>query len=100
MHKKTANERLGIPKGPSKRWEWIKYQLKLKRTSLTDLGSSLGVTRQAISHVKTRHHPEFEKIIAQTIEVLPEQIWPDRYSKYMDEEDESNKSDLKRGDQA
>lgn len=99
MDKKTADMRLEIPSDPSKRWEWIKYQLKLKNTSLAALGKQDKSSRQAPQLVKTRHYPKWENIIAQSIGLLPHQIWPERYSKYADLSDKKNKSVASTGGQ-
>jgi len=70
-----------IPKEPTERWEWIKYQLRLKGYSLRRLGKEYGVTHGAVDAVSNQHLPKWERIVADKIGLLPQEIWPERYDK-------------------
>lgn len=69
-----------IPKNPEHRREWIKYQLKLNKSSYASIARDHDVTRQAVQLVNYQHLPRWEAIIAQVIGRKPEAIWPERYA--------------------
>ena len=75
---KTDNE---IPNEPELRWEWIKFQLRTKGTSLAQLARQLGVERNALNNVKRVAYPRMERAIAQALGLTPFQIWPERWDK-------------------
>jgi len=68
------------PENPDKRRAWIKYQLELAGSSFADLGRELGVTRDAVRNATRKKYPKMERAIADKIGVLPEEIWPERYT--------------------
>lgn len=70
-----------IPKDPTLRWEWIKFQLRAKGTSLSDLARKLGVERNAVNNVKRVAYPRMECAIAKALGLKPVQIWPERWNK-------------------
>ena len=70
-----------MPKEATLRWEWVKYQLRLKGYSLAKLGRELGVTRKCLVLVQHQHYPKMQKAIADKLIMLPQEIWPDRYGK-------------------
>lgn len=70
-----------IPSDPVQRNEWIKFQLRIRGTSMSDLARRIGVTRQAVRNALTAPYPKMERLIAQELELEPEQIWPERYPK-------------------
>ncbi|PTU03800.1 nucleotide excision repair protein, partial [Pseudomonas sp. HMWF031] len=43
------------------RWEWIKFQLRAKGTSLAQLARQLGVERNALNNVKRVAYPRMER---------------------------------------
>lgn len=70
----------GIPKDPAVRWEWIKFQLRARDSSLSKLARKLGVERNALNNVKRSPYPRMEKAIAEALGYRPEQVWPERYT--------------------
>ena len=46
------------------------------------VASKNGVTRHCLYQVFRRTYPRMEKIIANTLGLHPQQIWPDRYDEY------------------
>ena len=73
--------KINIPKEPTERWEWIKFQLRLKGYSLRRLGKEYGVSSNAVDAVSSQHLPKWERIIADKIGLQPQEIWPERYGK-------------------
>ena len=67
------------PKEPHLFKEWVKYELKLRGYSLTDLANRQGVSRQDASSVLRKRYPKWEKIIANILLVMPCELWPERY---------------------
>ena len=72
-------ESSSIPKDPVQRNEWIKFQLRIRGTSMSELARRLGVTRQAVRNALTTPYPKMERVIAQELQLEPEVIWPERY---------------------
>ncbi len=70
---------INIPKEPSVRREWIKYQLRLKGYSLRQLSIEQGVYPNVAAVALIRTFPKWERIIANRIGVLPQELWPERY---------------------
>lgn len=68
-----------IPKEAELRWEWIKFQLRSKGTSLAQLARQLGVERNALNNVKRVAYPRMERAIAKALGLTPFQIWPERW---------------------
>lgn len=68
-----------IPKDPAQRWEWIKYQLRVKDTSLAKIARSLGVTGPAVKNAKHSPYPRVERAIAEALGMEPVLLWPDRW---------------------
>lgn len=69
------------PQRPADLRLWIKYQLGLRGITLTDIATALGVHRNAVSKALRSSYPRVEREIARRLELLPEQLWPDRYQK-------------------
>lgn len=61
--------------------EWIKFQLRIRGSSLSQLARDLGVTRQAVRNALSSRYPRMERVIAAEIGLDPETIWPERYRK-------------------
>lgn len=68
-----------VPEDPVQRNEWIKFQLRMRGSSLSKLARRLGVTRQAVRNALSAPYPRMERIIAAEIGLEPENIWPERY---------------------
>lgn len=69
-----------IPSDPSLRWEWIKFQLRTKGTSLAKLARDLEVTGTAVKNVKRSAYPRMERAIAKAIGIEVVQLWPERWN--------------------
>lgn len=68
-----------IPSVPSHRWEWIKFQLRVRGTSLADIARSLKVTGPAVKNAKHAPYPRVERAIANALGLPPTLIWPERW---------------------
>lgn len=68
-----------IPKEPGQRREWIKYQLRLKGYSLAKLSLEYGTYRDAVVQALKVPVPKWEKIVAATLGLRPQDLWPERY---------------------
>ncbi|RUI34575.1 transcriptional regulator [Pseudomonas aeruginosa] len=68
-----------IPSDANVRWEWIKYQLRVRGISLADLARSLEVTSQAVKNAKRTPYPRVERAIAEALELSPRTLWPERW---------------------
>lgn len=68
-----------VPQHPLHRNEWIKYQLRIRGSSMSELARRLGVTRQAVRNALTSPYPKMERAIAWEIGREPADIWPERY---------------------
>ncbi|MGQ7818794.1 helix-turn-helix domain-containing protein [Metapseudomonas furukawaii] len=69
-----------IPTDPTLRWEWIKWQLRRRYTSLAKLAKALNVERNAMNNVKRTQYPRMEREIAKALGLQPYAIWPERWS--------------------
>lgn len=79
-----------IPSDYRHRREWIKFQLRVRGSSLSQLARELGVTRHTTILALARPYPRIERAIAKRIGLRPEQVWPERY-------DEHGKPNRKKG---
>lgn len=61
------------------RREWIKYQLRLKDSSMAKIARRLGVSRQAVTNALVSPYPRMERAIAYELGTTPDQLWPERY---------------------
>lgn len=68
-----------MPRDPSARWEWIKYQLRVHGCPPAELARQLGVTDRAIRAVKQNPYPRIEREIAEKLGASPQQLWPERW---------------------
>ena len=64
----------------SKRRAWIIYQLALQDKTLASVARSAGVSRQAIWQALVKPYPRAEKIIAQSLNMKPQTLFPERYN--------------------
>lgn len=69
-----------IPHDPAQRWEWIKWQLRRRDTSLADLARDQDVSRNAMNNVKRQAYPRMERAIAKALGLQPVEIWPERWN--------------------
>lgn len=68
-----------MPRDPSARWEWIKYQLRVRGCPPAELARQLGVTDRAIRAVKQTPYPRIEREIAERLGTAPQYLWPERW---------------------
>lgn len=69
-----------VPTDPELRWEWIKYQLRVRGSSLAQVAQELSVGRNAANNVKRVRYPRIERAIARKLDMAPRNIWPDRWN--------------------
>lgn len=69
-----------IPTDSEQRWEWIKFQLRMRSSSLAQIARELGVNRSAVINAKALAYPRVERAIARQLKLDPIQIWPERWS--------------------
>ncbi|MDX1465587.1 MAG: helix-turn-helix domain-containing protein [Halomonas sp.] len=69
-----------IPINPEQRWEWLKYQLRTRGTSLAKVANSLKVSRAAVLNAKQLPYPRVERAIASELGLHPGEIWPERWN--------------------
>lgn len=69
-----------IPLDPTLRWEWIKFQLRARGTSLAKLSRELGVTDTAVKNAKRTAYPRMERAIAAALSLQPVDLWPERWN--------------------
>lgn len=69
-----------IPNDPASRWEWIKYQLRIRGSSAAKLARQLGITDRAIRATKERAYPRVERAIAAALDTEPAKLWPERWN--------------------
>lgn len=69
-----------IPSDPTKRWEWIKYQLRAHGSSLAMIARELKVTDTAVKNVKRTAYPRMERAIAKALGLKPIDLWPERWN--------------------
>lgn len=55
--------------------------LKKRGTTLSAVSRNAGLASSTLTNALVRHWPKGERLIAQALEVTPEQIWPSRYHK-------------------
>lgn len=68
-----------LPRDIDARWEWIKYQLRIRGCSPAELARQMGVTDRAIRAVKHAPYPRIEREIANRLGTTPQLLWPDRW---------------------
>ncbi len=77
IDKKTQD----ILKNDSKRRAWIIYHLALQDRSLASIARDAGISRQAIWQAMVKPYPRAEKIIADSLDIEPNVLFPERYDK-------------------
>ncbi|MGA3799145.1 helix-turn-helix domain-containing protein [Pseudomonas fluorescens] len=73
-------ETFDIPLDLESRWEWIKFQLRLRGTNLAELARSHDLNERAIRNAKQRPYPRVERAIAEALGLKPAQLWPERWN--------------------
>lgn len=68
-----------VPTDPDQRWEWVKYQLRMRGSSLALVAQNLGISRQSVINAKRVRYPRVERAIARKLDMTPRDIWPDRW---------------------
>ncbi|WP_210511787.1 helix-turn-helix domain-containing protein [Pantoea ananatis] len=53
--------------------------LKKRGTSLAAVSRQAGLASSSLANALTRRWPKGERLIAETLDVEPEKIWPSRY---------------------
>lgn len=53
--------------------------LKKRGTSLAAVSRNAGLASSTLANALTRHWPKGERLIAEALDVAPENIWPSRY---------------------
>ncbi|WP_423241871.1 cell morphology transcriptional regulator XreR2, partial [Pantoea ananatis] len=53
--------------------------LKKRGTSLAAVSRQAGLASSTLANALTRRWPKGERLIAETLDVEPEKIWPSRY---------------------
>lgn len=76
----TAMNIKDMPLESSPRWEWIKYQLRIRGSSAANLARQLGVTDRAIRATKHNPYPRVERAIAAALGTQPVKLWPERWN--------------------
>lgn len=68
-----------IPTDPTARKEWIKYQLRLRGWTLSQLSRAHSGSRHCAILAMRQPYPRWERIIAEKLNLKPEVLWPERY---------------------
>ncbi|EAA5376458.1 transcriptional regulator [Salmonella enterica subsp. enterica serovar Ibadan] len=55
--------------------------LKKRGTSLSAVSRKSGLASSTLANALIRHWPKGERLIAEALGIVPEQIWPSRYHK-------------------
>ncbi|MBH9311523.1 helix-turn-helix domain-containing protein [Pseudomonas aeruginosa] len=71
--------RTEIPRDNNVRWEWIKYQLRARGSSLAEVARSLDVSSPAVKNAKLNPYPRVERAIAAVLALSPLVLWPERW---------------------
>ncbi|HBN61434.1 helix-turn-helix domain-containing protein [Halomonas sp. M1] len=72
--------KLDIPTHPAARWEWIKYQIRMRGLTLAELARRLDVELGTLAAVKRTPYPRMERAIAKALDLQPAMIWPERWN--------------------
>lgn len=73
-------EMLDVPLDLDRRWEWIKYQLRVRGTSGAVIARELSLNDRAIRSTKRNAYPRVERAIASALGLQPIQVWPERWN--------------------
>lgn len=64
---------------PAKRRAWVIYQLQLQGRALASVAADHSVSRQCIYSAFSAPYPRMEKLIAEALDLTPQQVFPERY---------------------
>lgn len=64
---------------PAKRRAWVIYQLAIRGRSVAAIGQQAGVVRQTIYRVWDRPYPRMERLLADALDMRPQDLFPERY---------------------
>jgi Ner family transcriptional regulator len=70
-----------IPTEPNERRAWVRLELARKGYTLASLAKRRRCSYSTLRQAMVIRKPKAEGIIARTIGIKPELIWPERYSK-------------------
>lgn len=68
-----------VPLDPHARLEWIKYQLRVRGTSLAKIARELGIDRHNCINALRRPYPRVQQAIADKLGLQPYHLWPEWY---------------------
>jgi Ner family transcriptional regulator len=69
-----------VPTDPAIRKAWIKYQLEINNSSITDIARDGGASKQTARKSLDMKYPKWDRLIAAKIGLSPAEIWPERYA--------------------
>ncbi|EAT2981425.1 transcriptional regulator [Salmonella enterica] len=80
MNNLTASQKKRA-KGTLQDWHRadIVAALRKRGISLAQLSRNQGLASRTLNNAFERHYPKAESIIAQALDMVPEQLWPSRY---------------------
>ena len=64
------------------RWEWIKYQLNLRGSSIAQVARSIPARPTYLHKLKKLQCPRYEIRLAQALDLTPQVLFPDRYNEH------------------
>lgn len=73
-------ETFDIPLELNRRWEWIKFQLRVRGKTIADLAREIDLNERALRSAKHRAYPRVEREIAKALGLEPGQLWPERWN--------------------
>ena len=68
-----------VPLEENARREWIKFQLRVRGSSLSAIARELEVSRHAPRLALVKPYPKMERAIAEKLQLEPQELWPERY---------------------
>ncbi|EMB5660469.1 helix-turn-helix domain-containing protein [Pseudomonas aeruginosa] len=69
-----------VPTDPVARWEWIKYQLRIRGTSIAEIARQLDITHRAVRIAKVSPYPRVERAISIALGLSLISLWPERWN--------------------
>jgi len=71
---------IAVPLDTQARKEWIKYQLRLRGSSLAKIARELGINRHNCHNALVRRpYPRVQRAMAAKLGLQPHQLWPEWY---------------------
>lgn len=68
-----------LPETPEERREWIKYNLKIRGLSFSELGRRHNRSRQIVARALYETSPYWQRVIAEAVGSTPQALWPERF---------------------